>query len=79
MRITPETYRENVEKNWDNPYSLSSPEFLTLLEDDGITISKESLVVYESIWIEERPEVLVLAKEPIHLRVLWGEEEISCS
>ena len=48
---TPATYKENVERTRDDPSALSFPSVLTLLEDDGATITKERIAVYTSILI----------------------------
>ena len=76
MRITTETYEEKLDRKRDDPSSLSLPEFLTLLEDKGNNTTKERLEVYKIIPLEERTEVLVLVKEPIHLRVIWVAEKL---
>ena len=72
VRRTPETYKERVESNMDDPSSLLFPAVLTLLENEGTTTSKERLAVCKIILLEVRPPVLVLVKEPRHLRFLLG-------
>ena len=46
------------------------------MEDDGMTTANKRLDIYVSITLGEIPAVLVLVKEPRHLRDLWGAEEL---
>ena len=55
---------------------MSFPSVITLTEDNGTTTTKKRLAVYAIITLEEITKVLVLVKEPRHLRFYFGAEKI---